>query len=70
MTSYRITAYVKGTNTVVSTVLVRARDRTAFLSGLTKGTEYDVRIIGYLTLTGSPLVTRGTYESATTTVKV
>ena len=68
--SYRITAYAKGTNTVVSTVLVSRNDRAAFLGGLTRGTEYDIRVIGYLTLTGSPLVTRGTFESTTSTVKV
>ena len=73
MISYRINAYAKGTNTVVSTVLLVSNsrnDRTAFLSGLTAGVEYDIRVIGYLTLTGSPLVTRGTFESATRTVKV
>ena len=68
--SYRITAYAKGTNSVVSTVLVRPGDRAAFLGGLTRGVEYDIRVVGYLTLASSPLITRGTYESATQTVLV
>ena len=70
MVSYRVNAYVKGTNTLVSTVLLRAGDRAGFAGGLTKGVEYDIRVVGYLTLAGSPLLTRGTYESATRTVRV
>lgn len=70
MVSYRVSAYAKGTNTVVSTVLVHPRGRAGFLGGLTKGVEYDIRVVGYLTLAGSPLLTRGTYESATRTVRV
>ena len=70
MASYRINAYAKGTNTIVSTVMLRARDRAAFVGGLTQGVEYDIRVIGYLTLTGTPLLTRATLESTTRTVRV
>ena len=70
MVSYRVNAYTKGTNTLMSTALLGRNDRAGFLIGLTAGTEYDVRVIGYLTLTSSPLITRATFESATRTVKV
>ena len=70
MASYRINVYTKGTNTVVSTLSVSRNIRSGFLGGLTRGVEYDVRVTGYLTVPGSPLITRATYESATTTVRV
>ena len=54
----------------MSTVLFRAGDHTGFLSGLTCRTEYGLRIVGYLKLTGEPLISRGTLESTTQTVKV
>ena len=70
MVSYRAYAYAAGTNTPVSSCLVNARTRNCFILGLTNGVTYDVRVVGYLTLTGSPLITRSTNESATRAVKV
>jgi hypothetical protein len=70
MVSYRVNAYAKGTNTIISSCLVAPTWRACFINGLTTGTEYDLRIVGYLKLTGTPLVTRGTLESTTRTVRV
>jgi hypothetical protein len=70
MVSYRVNAYAKGTNTIISTCLVAPTWRACFLNGVTTGTEYDLRMVGYLKLTGSPLLTRATYESVIRTVRV
>ena len=70
MVNYQVTAYARGTNTVVSSCTVKASWRACFLDGLTLGTQYDVRVKGLLKLPATPLVTRTTLESPTATIKV
>ena len=70
MLNYTVTAYTAGTNTVVSTCTGSSRRPACFLTGLTTGTRYDLRATGALRLTGTPLITRSTFESTTRTVRV
>jgi len=70
MVNYQVTAYTRGTNTVVSSCTVKASWRGCFLSGLTTGTQYDVRVKGLLKLPATPSITRTTLESTTTTIRV
>ena len=70
MVNYQVTAYARGTNTVVSSCTVKASWRACFLSGLTTGTHYDVRVKGLLKLPATPAVTRTTLESNYVTIRV
>jgi hypothetical protein len=53
---YWVYAYAKGTNTVVGSCRSSASARSCTVTGLTAGTEYDVAVRGFFTLTGSPTV--------------
>ena len=66
---YWVHAYTKGTDTVVSSCRSTAAVRSCNLTGLTAGTEYDVTVRGFFTLTGSPVVLP-TLDSARQTIRV
>ena len=72
MTNYSVTAYTRGTDTVVSTCTGNAIRPACFLTGLTTGTQYDLRATGTLRLTTAPNRTPAptTLQSTTTTVRV
>jgi len=53
---YWVYAYAKGTTTAVSSARCVASARSCLVSGLTAGTEYDVAVRGFFTLSGSPTV--------------
>ena len=56
MSHYWVYAYAKGTTTVVSSARCAASARTCLVLGLTSGTDYDVAVRGFFTLSGSPTV--------------
>jgi hypothetical protein len=53
---YWVYAYAKDSNTVVSSCRSSAVARTCVVKRLTAGTEYDIAVRGFFTLTGSPTV--------------
>ena len=69
MMGYTVTAYTKGTSSAVSSCRTPANTRSCYIPGLESGTQYDVRVQGFLTVTGSPIV-RETFQSAVRTVRV
>ena len=69
LVGFTVRAYAKGTNTVVSSCQVLPNGRNCYIGSLTSGTEYDIRVQGYLRLSGSSTV-RATYESATSRVRI
>ena len=65
---YWVYAYAKGTNTIAGSCRSTAAARGCLILGLTAGTEYDVAVRGFFTLTGSPTVL-ATTDSARQTVR-
>jgi YVTN family beta-propeller protein len=53
---YWVYAYAKGTNTVAGSCRSTAAARSCVIGRLSAGTEYDVAVRGFFTLTGSPTV--------------
>jgi hypothetical protein len=47
-----VTAYARGTSTVVGTCRTYAKQTTCFIGGLTRATDYDLRAIAYLPVIG------------------
>ena len=64
---YTATAYLKGTETAVSTCNTGRNGRACDLNTLKPATEYDVRVVAYLNLTGDAAV-RQTLDSNTRTI--
>jgi titin len=65
---YWVYAYAKDTNTVVSSCRSSAAARSCVVTGLGAGTEYDIAVRGFFTLTGSPALLQ-TLDSAKQTVR-
>jgi titin len=65
---YWVHAYAKNTNTVVSSCRSSAVAMSCVVKRLTAGTEYDIAVRGFFTLTGSPAVL-STLDSAKQTVR-
>ena len=65
---YWVFAYTKGTNSVISSCRSSYFARACVLSGLSAGTEYDVAVRGFYTVTGSPTVLP-TFDGAKQTVR-
>ena len=64
---YRVYAYVKGTSTIARSCRSTAAARSCVVTGLGAGTEYDVAVRGFFTVTGSSTV-RFTLNSTRQTV--
>lgn len=56
MSHYWVYAYAKGTTTVVSSARCAASARSCLVLGLTSGTDYDIAVRGFFTLSGSATV--------------
>ena len=69
LAGFTVRAYAKGTTTVVSSCQTLPNGRSCYIPSLTSGTEYDIRVQGYFTVSGDPKV-RETLESATSRVRV
>ena len=69
LVGFTVRAYAKGTNTVVSSCQVLPNSRNCYVGSLTSGTEYDIRVQGYLRVSGSSTV-RETFESAPSRVRI
>ena len=69
LAGFTVRAYAKGTTTVVSSCPTTGNGRGCYVGSLLSGTEYDIRVQGYLTVSGDPKV-RETLESATSRVRV
>ena len=69
LVGFTVRAYAKGTNTVVSSCQVLPNSRNCYVGSLVSGTEYDIRVQGYLRVSGSSTV-RETFESATARVRI
>jgi titin len=65
---YWLSAFLKGTNTKAGSCRSSAIARSCVVTGLSAGTEYDVKVRGFFTLTGSADVLQ-TLDSATRTVR-
>ena len=68
LNGYTATAYLKGTNTAVNSCRTTAAGRSCVISGLTRNTEYDIRVINYFRFSASPSMPRETLWSNTRTV--
>jgi len=68
VSGYTVTAYRKNTTTTAAACNTTNQVHACNLTKLTAGTEYDIRVKAFFTLTGDP-VTRQSLESGTSTVR-